>query len=92
MANIVEILIKLKDDTSSGIKNVQAGLSGLENAANTVSGAVFNLRNSLLGLAVGIGLQQVISQFSAFDDMMRQAGAVSGATGAEMAKMTDIVS
>ena len=56
--NIVEILIKLKDDTASGLKAVQSGLSGLENAANTVSGAVFNLRNSLLGLAVGIGLEE----------------------------------
>ena len=58
MANIVEILIKLKDDTSAGIASVKASLSGIEQTANTASGAVFNLKNTLAGIVIGTGITQ----------------------------------
>ena len=90
MANIVEILIKLKDDTSAGIAAIKTGLSGIEQTANTVSSAVFNLKNTLAGIVIGAGITQAITQFAQFDDSMRAAGTIASATGQEYKKMSDL--
>jgi len=90
-SNKLEIIIKaVTKDFDKGLGKAVKGLDTLKDGADKVASTVLNLKNAMVGLVGAFGLGSVLHEFAAFDDMMRQAAAVSNATGAELADMTDI--
>ena len=88
--NIIELILKVKDMSKADLDKAQKNISGLKGAADSVAGSVLNLKNAFIGLGGTVVLGSIAKEFTQFDDMMRQAGAVSSATGQQMAEMTAV--
>jgi len=78
----IDIIIQLKDLASKQ-------LGALENSLKGISGTVLSLKEAFAGLSAGFALQEITNQFTQFDDMMRQVGAVASATTDEFKALTD---
>jgi TP901 family phage tail tape measure protein len=77
----MQLIIQLKDLASS-----QLGI--LENSLKGIGSSVLNLKNAFVGLGAGVALGKITNTFADFDDVMRQVGAVSGATTEELTALT----
>lgn len=89
-SNIIQLILSVKDITKSGLDSAKKNLDGMKGAADKVAGSVLNLKNAFIGLLATAGLGTVVKDFKEFDDLMRQAGAISGATGKQFEGMTEI--
>lgn len=79
---------------AAGLKTVKSGINGVGTAAKSSTGILRGFVGQLAAIAGTVGtaafIKNTISTFSDFDDVMRQAGAVTGATADEMKAMTEI--
>lgn len=89
----LDIVVKLKDAASRGLKSVRSNIDGMGKAS---VGATKGLKTMYVQLAAVAGLLaggalfgSAIRDFAAFDDNMRAAGAVMGATRKEMELLTE---
>lgn len=98
MAQIIDVVMRLTDNVTSGLTRIRAGMEqtakanqrmgrDLENAGRHVG----NLSNALMPLAAGItGVGAMgVKTFMDFDATITAAGVKAGATAAEMQKMKD---
>jgi TP901 family phage tail tape measure protein len=88
----LNIIVKLRNSARAGIAQVTKGLKGVGAASVVASTGVAALGTALLAIP-GVVLAfaaAAIPAFSRFDDVMRQAGAVTNATAEELKNMTDV--
>lgn len=92
MTEEMDILVRLKDQASSGFKKIGNNLREVDYEASRATKGMQNLYSSIVSIgsaiAGGAFLKGAITTFATFDDNMRAAGAVTNATSQEMEKMT----
>jgi TP901 family phage tail tape measure protein len=88
----LDIVIKLRDAASRGLKSIDRNITGLGKSATSATNGLKTMYASLAAiagvLAGGALLGKSIKDFAAFDDNMRAAGAVTKATTEELKLMT----
>ena len=94
MAEYLDIIVRLKKSGAAGIKEVEKDIKGVGAAASSSTGILRGFVGQLAAIAATVGagtfLKSTVTTFAEFDDVMRQAGAVTGATKEEMQAMTDV--
>ncbi len=93
MSNGMDITVTLKDKASKGLKDFRKELNNVDKSAADSTKKIHSM-TSAIGALVGITaggafLVDTVKTFADFDDNMRAAAAVTGATTEEMKKMTD---
>ena len=87
MAEKVEIIVRIRDAASRGLRKVGTSLKKVGAEAKTVGTVLKSVQGQLLALgatvAVGAVIRDVVKTFVEFDDVMRAVGAVSRATAEE---------
>lgn len=93
MAERLDIIVRIRNAAQAGVRSVKKGLAGIGSTASATTGAIRGLYAQLAAVtalfAGGALLGGSIKTFSQFDDIMRQAGAVTNATKEEMIAMTE---
>lgn len=87
---VIGLLIQLKDGVSGVVRKVDSSLGRMQQTADRVGKSVVNIQNGLAALGAGAALASITSKFAQFDDTMRAAGAVSGATAEELDRLTGV--
>jgi TP901 family phage tail tape measure protein len=90
----LNIIVSLQDAASANVRKVKGEIKGIGSSAQkAASGGLRALGRQLLFLGTTyLGIRAVadsIRTFAEFDDVMRQVGAVTGATAGQLQKMTD---
>lgn len=89
----LDIIVKLRDAASRGLKTVKTNVKGVGTATTTATKGLSSMYTQLIAIAGvvagGALFGKAIKDFAAFDDNMRAAGAVTGATRKEMELMTE---
>jgi len=93
-AEKVDIVVTLKDAAKAGARSVKSGITGIGTAATKTKGILKSMQSQLLAatslFAGGAIIGNAIKIFTEFDDVMRQVGAVTGATAKQMEALTAI--
>lgn len=89
----LNIIMRVQQGASSAaLKSVQTGIRGVGLAASAARGFLNGFVGQMTALAATVGtaafLKSSIDTFKEFDDTIRAAGAVAGATGEELQKLT----
>lgn len=85
--NVLELIVRLKNETAKGVKAVEGGLKQVQSAAGKVGDAVFNMQTMLAGLGIGAVFANLA------DDASQAAGtikATSEAAGAELEALGNV--
>jgi TP901 family phage tail tape measure protein len=90
----INILVRMIDATRPAVASVSAGLGRIRGSALAASTAVRGILAPLIGIGITVAVARFVTStvrtFAAFDDAMRAAGAVTGATADEMLRMSEI--
>lgn len=93
MAERLDIIVRIRDAAQAGVRSVKSGLAGIGSTASATTGAIRGMYGQLAAVtalfAGGAFLGSAVKTFTQFDDVMRQAGAVTNATKEEMEAMTE---
>jgi len=89
----LDIIIKVKDSASKGLKTVDKNVNRLGKSAQTATKSMKSMYAGLVAiagvLAGGALLGSSVKAFASFDDNMRAAGAVTKATTKDLELMTE---
>ncbi len=77
----------LASGAASAGSRVVGAFRNVTGAAGRVAGSIFNVRNAIGGIVVGSGLLQVAQTFGQFEQQLNRVRALTGATGADFAKL-----
>lgn len=90
----LDIIVQFRTAAAAGLKAAQTSIKGIGTAAAASTTLLRGFVGQMAALAVAVGagafLKSAITTFAEFDDVMRQAGAVTGATAEEMQVMRDV--
>ncbi|MGD9156802.1 MAG: phage tail tape measure protein [Desulfobacteraceae bacterium] len=93
MTERLDIIVRIRDAAQAGVRSVKKGLAGIGSTASATTGAIRGMYGQLAAVtalfAGGAFLGSAVKTFTQFDDVMRQAGAVTNATKGEMEAMTE---
>jgi len=93
MAENVDIIVRLKDAASKGIRAIKGSMGELEKSVGSTRKILGSMVGTLGTLAATIGagafLGSAIKTFADFDTAIRSAGAVSNATAEELKDLSD---
>ena len=71
-------------------KRISASFTKVRGVLGRLPGAVFNLRNAIIGLGAVVAIRALVGRFAAFEAEMLRVGVLAGATGGELKSLTNL--